>query len=80
MAYSMDMPLDPPTREEIIAHWRTRAEQYRLLSQQVSIIPESRSAYQKLADDCDRVADRLENRPPEPAPLFTTADPQAMSA
>jgi hypothetical protein len=76
MAYSMDMPLDPPTREEIVAHWRTRAEQYRQLSRQVSI-HESRSAYEKLADDCDRVADRLENRPPEHAPIFTSPGPHA---
>ncbi len=77
MPYAMQLPMPPPTHEETVAHWRTRAEQYRQLSQQVSAIRESRSAYQKLADDCDRVADRLENRPPEYPAVFAHDDPHA---
>jgi hypothetical protein len=61
LSYSMQVPLAPPTHEETVTHWRTRAEQYRQLSLQTAI-HESRSAYEKLADDCDKVADRLENR------------------
>jgi len=54
----------PPTLPEMIAHWRTRAEQYRQIARRVFL--DSRTAYEKLADDCDGVADRLENRDPEP--------------
>ena len=54
----------PPTLPEMIAHWRTRAEQYRGIARRVFL--ETRAAYEKLADDCDTVADRLENRAPGP--------------
>lgn len=58
--YDRDAVLAPPTHQEKIVHWRTRAEQYRQLGQKV--FTGIREAYEKLADDCDRVADRLENR------------------
>lgn len=56
----------PPTLQEMIAHWRTRAEQYRNIARRVFL--DTRAAYEKLADDCDNVADRLEDRTPEPQP------------
>jgi len=58
--YDRNADLAPPTHEEKIVHWRTRAEEYRQLARRV--FAEIRAAYEKLADDCDRVADRLENR------------------
>lgn len=61
--YRRAEPLPPPTHEEKIVHWRTRAEQYRQLGQRV--YAGIRSFYEKLADDCDRVADRLEKRATE---------------
>ncbi len=66
MTYYDPTPPAPPTMQEMIAHWRTRAEQYRQIACQVFM--DSRTAYEKLADDCDRVADRLENRPAELLP------------
>lgn len=66
MTFYDPAPPAPPTIQEMIAHWRTRAESYRQIACRVFV--ETRTAYEKLADDCDGVADRLEGRPPELQP------------
>ncbi len=66
MTFFEPPPPAPPTLQDMIAHWRTRAEAYRQIACRVFV--ETRIAYEKLADDCDRIADRLENRPSEPQP------------
>lgn len=63
--YHRAEPLPPPTHQEKVTHWRTRAEEYRQLAQRVFV--GIKASYEKLADDCDRVADRLENRTAETA-------------